>query len=87
MWVAPSGGNGSNANTVKMLGEVKIMCYFSSTTDRCGNSGSWTPDIQNNAYPEGTIVAIVGRRTLMTLGNGEELGNTASTSQRLVLVR
>ncbi|WP_345785201.1 pilus assembly protein TadG-related protein [Roseisolibacter sp. H3M3-2] len=86
-WVAPTGGNGSNANTVKMIGEVTIMCYFSSTTDRCGNVGTWTPNIQNVAYPEGTIVAIVNRRSTHTLAAGEELGNTASTSQKLVLVR
>jgi Flp pilus assembly protein TadG len=76
-------GVGSNAVSFKMIGYFRLLCYWRSKTDVCTQQITGRP----TQYPAGTILGMILPITFRTIGSGDQLGNTPSETQRLILVQ
>ena len=95
--------NGPFSQRVRMVTQVRVVCYFQSTSDICpapqvadgyGATATWRmPPAYaggppvSNGYPAGTVVLLLDGPLSVDLTPDVVLGNTLSLSQRLVLVK
>jgi Flp pilus assembly protein TadG len=77
------GAGGSNGVTFKMVGYFRLLCYWRQATDICTQQIAGRP----STYPAGTIVGMILPITFRSIGSGDQLGNTPSETQRLILVQ
>ncbi|HEY0776849.1 MAG TPA: pilus assembly protein TadG-related protein [Gemmatirosa sp.] len=95
--------NGPFSQRVRMVTQLRLMCYFQSTTDVCapnlvsdgaGHTQTWQmPSASpgsppvNSGYPAGTMVILLDAPVFVDMTPDVTLGNSISLSQRLVLVK
>ncbi|MES2523757.1 MAG: Tad domain-containing protein [Gemmatimonadota bacterium] len=76
---------GNENLVIYMLGEFVLQCYKQkAASNTC--SSSFVSPTEWSKYDEGALLGYINP-SLPELGNGMALGNTLSTSQRLILVR
>jgi Flp pilus assembly protein TadG len=77
-------GNGSGAIDFKYVGETKLLCFFSSTTDVCNAVPGGRP---KSGYTAGTMVIVAQGLKSRRLNPTDVISNSPTNVQRFFLVK
>ena len=95
--------SGPFSQKVRMISQVRVMCYFMTDDDVCAATPILTPDGKttpwqmpsnrsggppvDKGYPKGTIVVLLDGPVSVDITPDAKFGNTISFTQRLLLVK
>jgi hypothetical protein len=79
--------NGSNAQ-YRMVADVTVLCVYKTNSAGCGTATTtwYGTNLSTRTLPAGTMIVRIDKPRWRGL-DGQQVSNTPSTTQRLVLVK